>query len=69
VCWTATDLIYYVDGVMTEHYDISKIVDDYQMFIFLNLAVGAKGSWPGPPDAATKWPENMYVDYVRVYQQ
>lgn len=34
-------------------------------FILLNLAVG--GNWPGPPNAATTFPQRMTVDYVRVY--
>jgi beta-glucanase (GH16 family) len=34
-------------------------------FILLNLAVG--GQWPGYPDATTKFPQRMVVDYVRVY--
>jgi len=32
----------------------------------LNVAVG--GNWPGAPDAATTFPVQMVVDYVRVYQ-
>jgi beta-glucanase (GH16 family) len=35
-------------------------------YLLLNLAVG--GSWPGPPDASTTFPQTMTVDYVRVYQ-
>lgn len=34
-------------------------------FIILNLAIG--GDWPGPPNAATPFPAEMLVDYVRVY--
>ena len=34
-------------------------------FIILNLAVG--GYWPGSPNAATPFPSEMLVDYVRVY--
>jgi len=34
-------------------------------FLLLNLAVG--GGWPGNPDATTKFPQRMLVDYVRVY--
>jgi beta-glucanase (GH16 family) len=34
-------------------------------FILLNLAIG--GDWPGPPNAATPFPSEMLVDYVRVY--
>ncbi len=42
-----------------------KWVFDHPFFIILNLAVG--GDWPGPPDAATVFPQSMLVDYVRVY--
>jgi beta-glucanase (GH16 family) len=36
-------------------------------FIILNVAVG--GNWPGNPDGTTVFPQQMLVDYVRVYQQ
>ncbi|MFN8210738.1 MAG: family 16 glycosylhydrolase [Bacteroidales bacterium] len=36
-----------------------------QFFIF-NVAVG--GNWPGNPDASTYFPQEMIVDYIRVYQ-
>jgi beta-glucanase (GH16 family) len=39
-----------------------------QRFHFLlNVAVG--GNWPGYPDATTIFPQQMQVDYVRVYQK
>jgi beta-glucanase (GH16 family) len=38
---------------------------DHKFFVVLNLAVG--GDWPGPPDANTAFPQQMLVDYVRVY--
>ena len=34
-------------------------------FLLLNLAVG--GNWPGYPDGTTTFPQQMLVDYVRVY--
>jgi len=37
-----------------------------QFFIF-NVAVG--GNWPGSPDGNTAFPQRMFVDYVRVFQQ
>ena len=38
-----------------------------QRFHFLlNVAVG--GHWPGSPDHTTEFPQQMVVDYVRVYQ-
>ncbi len=38
---------------------------DHPFFIILNVAVG--GSWPGSPDGTTMFPQQMLVDYVRVY--
>jgi beta-glucanase (GH16 family) len=35
-------------------------------FFILNVAVG--GNWPGYPDGTTIFPQQMLVDYVRVYQ-
>jgi len=40
-------------------------VFDHPFFVILNLAVG--GVWPGSPDATTHFPQQMLVDYVRVY--
>jgi beta-glucanase (GH16 family) len=40
-------------------------VFDHPFFILLNVAVG--GVWPGTPDATTQSPQQMLVDYVRVY--
>jgi len=38
---------------------------DHPFFIILNVAVG--GNLPGAPDATTTFPQQMLVDYVRVY--
>ncbi|MGA2407644.1 MAG: hypothetical protein ABSF81_12980 [Bacteroidales bacterium] len=38
----------------------------YSQNIILNLAIG--GDWPKNPDATTVFPDTMFVDYVRVYQ-
>jgi beta-glucanase (GH16 family) len=38
---------------------------DRQFHLLVNLAVG--GNWPGSPDASTRFPQTMQVDYVRVY--
>lgn len=43
-----------------------KWVFDHPFFIILNVAVG--GGWPGPPDSTTVFPQEMLVDYVRVYK-
>jgi uncharacterized protein (TIGR03437 family) len=41
-------------------------VYDKPFFMLLNLAVG--GGWPGYPDATTQFPQDLTVDYVRVYR-
>jgi beta-glucanase (GH16 family) len=41
-------------------------VFDHPFFLLLNVAVG--GAWPGEPDASTVFPQQMLVDYVRVYE-
>ena len=41
-------------------------VYSHPFFLLLNVAVG--GSWPGNPDATTQFPQQMVVDYVRVYR-
>ena len=38
---------------------------DQPFFLILNVAVG--GQWPGYPDGTTQLPQQMKVDYVRVY--
>ena len=42
-------------------------VFDHPFFIIINVAVG--GGWPGNPNATTVFPQQMLVDYVRVYQR
>lgn len=36
-------------------------------FFIFNVAVG--GTWPGSPDGSTIFPQNMIVDYIRVFQE
>lgn len=45
----------------------AKWVYDHPFFVILNVAVG--GYWPKYPDATTKFPQTMLVDYVRVYSR
>lgn len=40
---------------------------DQDFFLILNISVG--GGWPGNPDETTPLPQQMEVDYVRVYQK
>jgi len=40
---------------------------NWPFYMILNIAIG--GSWPGSPDNTTVWPQQMIVDWVRVYQK
>eukprot|EP00622_Pseudochattonella_farcimen_P000267 FR734720.1.p1 GENE.FR734720.1~~FR734720.1.p1 ORF type:complete len:152 (+),score=10.97 FR734720.1:52-456(+) len=39
---------------------------DQKFYLILNIAVG--GVYTGDPSQNTEWPQDMRVDYVRVYQ-
>jgi beta-glucanase (GH16 family) len=71
--WEPEDIRWYFDGqqVFQVTPDIlpsgKQWVFDHPFFILLNLAVG--GGWPGSPDNATVFPQQLLVDYVRVYQK
>jgi beta-glucanase (GH16 family) len=69
--WSPDVVRFYIDTNLYATFRTSdwpaggKWVFDHPYFIILNLAVG--GDWPGSPDASTKFPQSMLVDYVRVY--
>jgi beta-glucanase (GH16 family) len=45
---------------------VEEWVFDHPFYIILNLAAG--GFWPGYPDLSAEFPQEMQVDWVRVYQ-
>ena len=67
--WTEDYVNYYVDDVLYNQItrdDVSgEWVFDQPFFIVLNLAVG--GNYDGSPSDDTEFPQQMLVDYVRVY--
>ncbi|MBI1772047.1 MAG: glycoside hydrolase family 16 protein [Burkholderiales bacterium] len=69
--WEATEIRWYVDGI--QYHSVrpdqlaGKWVFDHPHFLILNLAIG--GDWPGTPDASTVFPQQMLVDYVRVFKR
>jgi beta-glucanase (GH16 family) len=68
--WDANYIYYFLDGVQYGAQEITSAdrYDEFHKphFILLNLAVG--GVWPGYPYQYTVFPQNYYIDYVRVYQ-
>jgi beta-glucanase (GH16 family) len=71
--WQENDIRWFIDGQQVFQVTPDKIpagtqwVFDHPFHIILNLAVG--GGWPGYPDATTVFPQQLLVDYVRVYQK
>lgn len=70
--WSQQAISFYVDGTSYETVARTAIppgtqwVFDHPFFVLLNVAVG--GTFPGPPDDTTQFPQDMLIDYVRVYQ-
>ncbi len=71
--WQKDLLAWYVDGRQVLKITPAQLpagaewVWNAPFYLLLNLAVG--GDFPGPPDATTVFPQQLIVDYVRVYQQ
>jgi beta-glucanase (GH16 family) len=71
--WSPGKISFSVDGAVYATHTKQDLpegtawVYDHPFFLLLNLAVG--GFWPGNPDASTPFPQQMLVDYVRVYQR
>ena len=70
--WEETEFRWYVDGVhyltKNDWYTVNQLYPapfDQDFFLILNVAVG--GNWPGSPDETTVFPQEMIVDYARVY--
>lgn len=66
--WTATELSWYVDGVLIQRHGVNA-ASGINDACWLNLSLQVGGDWPGDPDSTTPFPSEMRVDYVRVYQR
>ena len=67
--WTPEQIRFLLDGTMINELAIEDDMKEFlrSFYIILNVAVG--GYWPGNPDNTTVFPQQMLVDYVRVYEQ
>jgi beta-glucanase (GH16 family) len=71
--WRENEIKWFVDGNLYHTLtpkDVpadSKWVYDHPFFAILNLAIG--GDWGGVPDKTTVFPQEMLIDYVRVYKE
>jgi beta-glucanase (GH16 family) len=72
IYWEVNAIYWYVDDVLFYTITSSDMEGqpypfDKPFFFLFNIAVG--GNWPKNPDSTTIFPEQMIVDYVRVFQQ
>ncbi len=69
--WGPNYINYYVDDVLYNQITPEDVpgqwVFNKPFYILVNLAVG--GTFVGPPNAQTEFPQTLIVDYVRVYKQ
>ena len=69
--WDKDRIDFFVDDYLYQRIERSNVpgewVYDQPFFILINLAVG--GNYVGFPTAQTPFPQKMYIDYVRVYQE
>lgn len=68
--WTPEYINYYVDDVLYNQITPADVTGEWvfnkPFYIIINLAVG--GTFVGSPNSETTYPQNMLVDYVRVYK-
>lgn len=70
IIWTKDRITWLLDGKQYHMMNITPdTMDEFRTphFLILNLAVG--GNWPGSPDASTVFPQEMLIDYVRIFQK
>ena len=63
---------FYIDDIMFFEFSSNDTQGmpypfNQKFFFILNVAVG--GNWPGNPDATTQFPQQMLVDYIRVFEK
>lgn len=67
--WDATTMKFMVDDQQSYIINITPAhMSEFhqQCFFIFNIAVG--GNWPGYPNSTTRFPQQMKVDYIRVFQ-
>ena len=65
LAWSLDGRVYHVRTPADLPAAAKWVFDGAPFFLLLNLAIG--GHWPGYPDATTKFPQELRIDYVRVY--
>lgn len=67
--WEKDQIRWYVDNELFHNFSASGLnvyPFNAPFFFIMNVAVG--GNWPGNPDQTTEFPQEMVVDYIRVFE-
>ncbi|WP_235299501.1 glycoside hydrolase family 16 protein [Portibacter marinus] len=72
IVWEFNQITWYLDEEKFHSIDASQTQGkpypfNNEFFFILNIAVG--GNWPGSPDETTEFPQEMNIDYIRVFQE
>ncbi len=70
--WGTDYIEYYVNDILYNRITPKDangdwVFNDNEFYIILNMAVG--GTFLGPPNESTPFPQTMYIDYVRVFSE
>ncbi|WMN06596.1 family 16 glycosylhydrolase [Marivirga arenosa] len=69
IIWDENHIEWLIDNEAYGAIDITPShLDEFreEFFFIFNVAVG--GNWPGSPNEETKFPQEMWIDYIRVFQ-
>lgn len=61
--WTADDMRWYFDGIVVRQHP--NYVNDRTGYFMATWELDS--TWPGPPDGATVWPCEAFLDHVKYY--
>ncbi|MBN2102826.1 glycoside hydrolase family 16 protein [bacterium] len=67
ISWFVDDSLYQTQSQWYSENGEYPAPFDQQFHLIINVAVG--GNWPGNPDETTPFPQDMVVDYVRIFQK
>tara|TARA_B110000046_G_scaffold54147_1_gene60565 strand:+ start:332 stop:1456 length:1125 start_codon:yes stop_codon:yes gene_type:complete len=70
IIWNEQSVTWYLDDTKFNEVDIAANgLEEFHQSFFLIFNVAVGGDFSGSPDATTYFPQKMFVDYVRVFQE